>query len=84
MKLLMLAATAAYVAMNAGAHAADTLTKIRETGIVMIGARDSGAPLSYTTGAGTYAGYHVELCQRILAGVQRDLSCPSWTSSTRR
>jgi glutamate/aspartate transport system substrate-binding protein len=32
-----------------------------------MGVRDSSAPLSYTLGNGRYTGYHVELCQRLLA-----------------
>ncbi len=67
--LLVLAAVLA----TAGAAQADTLKKIKDTGKVVMGVRDSSAPLSYTLGAGKYAGYHVELCERIIADVAKQL-----------
>ncbi len=52
-----------------GAHAQDndTLAKARAAGAVTMGVREASAPLSYTVGAGRYTGYHVELCERVLA-----------------
>lgn len=67
--LLVLAAVLA----TAGAAQADTLKKIKDTGKVVMGVRDSSAPLSYTLGAGKYAGYHVELCERIIADIGKQL-----------
>ena len=67
--LLVLAAVLA----TAGAAQADTLKKIKDTGKVVMGVRDSSAPLSYTLGAGKYAGYHVELCERIIADVAKQV-----------
>ncbi len=54
-----------------GAHAQDndTLAKARAAGAVTMGVREASAPLSYTVGAGKYTGYHVELCERVLAAV---------------
>ncbi|MEJ8851579.1 transporter substrate-binding domain-containing protein [Variovorax rhizosphaerae] len=75
-KLSAALACASLFSLAPAAHAADTLTKFRETGTASVGTRDSGAPLSYTTGPEQYSGYHVELCQRILAGIQRDLKLP--------
>ncbi|HZF78409.1 MAG TPA: amino acid ABC transporter substrate-binding protein [Rubrivivax sp.] len=69
---LSAAAAAATLAMAAGAaQAADTLTKIKETGTVSMGVRESSGALSYTLGDGKYAGFHVELCQRVLADIQK-------------
>ncbi len=73
---LSVALACALLTFLPAASAADTLSKFRETGTASVGARDSGAPLSYTTGAEQYSGYHVELCQRILAGIQKDLKLP--------
>jgi glutamate/aspartate transport system substrate-binding protein len=67
--LLVLAAMMAV----AGAAQADTLKKIKDTGKVVMGVRDSSAPLSYTLGGGKYAGYHVELCERIIADIGKQL-----------
>ena len=54
------------------AHA-DTLGKIKESGAVTMGVRESSGSLSYTLGDGKYAGYHVEICQRVLADIQKQL-----------
>jgi len=51
------------------AQANDTLAKAKASGKIVMGVRESSAPLSYTLGGGQYTGYHVELCQRILKSV---------------
>jgi glutamate/aspartate transport system substrate-binding protein len=51
------------------AQATDTLAKAKAAGKVVMGVRESSAPLSYTLGNNQYVGYHVELCQRILKAV---------------
>ena len=66
--LLALAALAV-----AGLAQADTLAKIKESGAATMGVRESSGALSYTLGDGKYAGFHVELCQRVLADVQKSL-----------
>ncbi|HLL10873.1 MAG TPA: amino acid ABC transporter substrate-binding protein [Rubrivivax sp.] len=71
---LTAAAAAATLALFAGAaQAADTLTKIKETGTVSMGVRESSGALSYTLGDGKYAGFHVEVCQRVLADIQKKM-----------
>ena len=52
---------------------ADTLAKIKSSGAVTMGVRESSGALSYTVGDGKYAGYHVEICQRVLGDVQKQL-----------
>lgn len=49
----------------------DTIAKVRASGIVIMGVRDSSGALSYTFGDGKYAGYHIEICQRILANLEK-------------
>jgi glutamate/aspartate transport system substrate-binding protein len=66
-----LLALAAVVAV--GAAQADTLKKIKDSGAVTMGVRESSGVLSYTLGDGKYTGYHVEICQRALADVQKAL-----------
>lgn len=56
----------------AGAAQADTLAKIAESRRVVLGVRDSSPPLSYSLGAGRYAGFHVALCERIVDGIRRE------------
>jgi glutamate/aspartate transport system substrate-binding protein len=72
MKKLLIAATVATLAAGA-AQAADTLSKIKEAGAATMGVRESSGALSYTLGDGKYAGFHVEICQRVLADVQKKL-----------
>ena len=50
---------------------ADTLSKAKASGAVTMGVRDSSGALSYTLGDGKYAGYHVEICQRIIGNLEK-------------
>jgi len=59
--------------LAASAAQADTLAKIKEQGTASMGVRESSGALSYTLGDGKYAGFHVEVCQRVLADIQRSL-----------
>ena len=38
-----------------------------------MGVRESSGALGYTLGDGKYAGFHVEVCQRVLADIQKQL-----------
>ena len=68
-KKFWLAVALTAVAVGAHAQANDTLAKAKAAGKVVMGVRESSAPLSYTLGGGQFTGYHVELCQRILKAV---------------
>ena len=68
-KKFLLAAVLSATAFGAFAQANDTLAKAKAAGKVVMGTRESSAPLAYTTGGGQFTGYHVELCQRILKAV---------------
>ena len=72
MKKMSLVFTALALAAGA-AQAADTLAKIKDSGAVTMGVRESSGALSYTLGDGKYVGFHVEVCQRVLADVQKKL-----------
>lgn len=67
--LLVLAAAA----MTLGVAQADTLKKIKDSGAVTMGVRESSGALSYTLGDGKFVGYHVEICQKVLADIQKQL-----------
>lgn len=69
MKLKLIALSVALLA--AGGTFADTLSKVKASGVVTMGVRDSSGALSYTLGNGQYTGYHVEICQRILASLEK-------------
>ncbi|WP_028603858.1 amino acid ABC transporter substrate-binding protein [Ottowia thiooxydans] len=51
-----------------GVHAQDinTIAKVNSSGTIVLGVRDSSAPLSYTLGNSKYLGYHIELCENIV------------------
>ncbi len=52
---------------------ADTLDKVKASGSVTMGVRDSSGALSFTLGEGKYAGFHVEICHRILANLEKSV-----------
>jgi len=60
-----------------GAAQANTLEKIKSSGAATMGVRESSGALSYTVGDGKYAGYHVEICQRVLGDIQKQLKLKS-------
>jgi glutamate/aspartate transport system substrate-binding protein len=68
-KKIVLAVALTAAAFGAFAQANDTLAKAKASGKVVMGVRESSAPLSFTLGGGQFTGYHVELCQRILKSV---------------
>jgi glutamate/aspartate transport system substrate-binding protein len=68
-KYLLAFALSALAASSAFAQLNDTLAKAKAAGKVVMGTRESSAPLAYTLGNNQYTGYHVELCQRILKAV---------------
>jgi glutamate/aspartate transport system substrate-binding protein len=53
------------------ASGVSTLDKIKASGVVTMGVRESSGALSYTLGDGKFTGFHVEICQRILAEVEK-------------
>jgi glutamate/aspartate transport system substrate-binding protein len=62
---------AALMTVAAVAAQADTLAKVKDAGSITMGVRDSSGALSYTLGDGKYAGFHVEICQRIIGNVEK-------------
>ncbi|MBC7602404.1 MAG: amino acid ABC transporter substrate-binding protein [Ramlibacter sp.] len=65
-KQLLALAIAAIAAGGAQAQATDTIAKVKASGKIVMGVRESSQPLSYTLGDGKFTGYHVELCERII------------------
>lgn len=62
---------ATLIPLAAQAQAVDTIAKVKASGTITMGVRDSSGALSYTLGDGKYVGYHVEICQRIVANVEK-------------
>lgn len=65
-----LAAALVVSAVSAQAQTATTLEKIQQQGKVVIGVRESSAPMAYALGSNhQFVGYHVELCEKVLAQI---------------
>jgi glutamate/aspartate transport system substrate-binding protein len=72
MKKHLLAFTLAAVAAGTAlAQANDTIAKAKSTGQVTMGVRESSGALSYALGDGKFGGFHVEICQRIVADLEK-------------
>ena len=69
-------AIAALVAGSAFAQANDTLAKIKASGSITLGVRESSGALAYTLGDGKYVGFHTEMAERIVADLQKQLGLP--------
>jgi glutamate/aspartate transport system substrate-binding protein len=61
---------AALAAGSAVAQGSDTLAKIKSSGAISLGVRDSSG-LSYTLGNGKYVGFHTEMGERIVADLSK-------------
>ena len=64
-KQALVLAVAALAAGSTFAQANDTLAKIKASGTISLGVRDSSA-LSFTLGNGKYVGFHTEMGERII------------------
>jgi glutamate/aspartate transport system substrate-binding protein len=60
-------------AFAVAAHAEDTLKKIKDTGSITMGVRESSGALAFTLGDGKYTGFHYDVCQRVIADIQKQL-----------
>ena len=64
----------ACAALAVGAvQAQDTLKKIKDSGSATMGVRESSGALAFTLGDGKYTGFHYDVCQHVLADVQKQL-----------
>jgi glutamate/aspartate transport system substrate-binding protein len=76
-RLLAALAALAFVAMPAVAEElAGTLKKIRETGAITIGHRESSIPFSYLDDAQRPVGYAMDLCMKVVEAVKAELRMP--------
>jgi len=71
-KQLLTIAILATIAGGASAQATDTLAKIKASGVITEGVRESSG-LSYTLGDGKYTGFHYDVCAAIINDIQKNL-----------
>jgi len=67
------AVLASAFAVAGAAHAEDTLKKIKDSGSITEGVRESSGALAFTLGDGKYAGFHYDVCAKIIADIQKQL-----------
>jgi glutamate/aspartate transport system substrate-binding protein len=69
------ALVASFAAGSAVAQQSSTLDKIKASGTVNLGVRDSSG-LAYTIGNGKYVGFHTEMAERIVDDLSKQLGVP--------
>ena len=78
MKITQLALAAAFL-LPAAAHAQEltgTLKKIKETGSITLGVRDSSVPFSYLDDKQQPVGYAIDICMKVVDAVKSKLDMP--------
>ena len=75
-KQLLALAALTLIAGTASAQLNDTLAKIKSSGVVNLGVRDSSG-LGYTIGGGKYVGFHTEMAERIIDDLKKQLGTPN-------
>src|SRR4051812_2207673 len=63
--------------LSGAATAIDTLQKIKETGVVVLGYRDNSIPFSYLAGGTTPIGYSHDLQLKVVERLKKDLNLPT-------
>jgi glutamate/aspartate transport system substrate-binding protein len=76
---LLLAAAAVGLACGSASAQVEVLKKVQDRGAITLGVRDASGAMSFTLGAGKYTGFHVEVCQRIVADLQKQLKMDKLT-----
>ncbi|MBY0367503.1 MAG: amino acid ABC transporter substrate-binding protein [Burkholderiaceae bacterium] len=72
----LLALSALLLGLAAQAADGPTLTRVRETGVIVIGYRPASLPFSFLDAQLRPTGYTVELCDRIVDAVRQKLQLP--------
>lgn len=72
-KHLLAVAIAALAASSAMAQANDTLAKVKSSGSITLGVRESSGALAYTLGDGKYVGFHTEMAENIVKDIQKQV-----------
>ncbi|GGC80122.1 amino acid ABC transporter substrate-binding protein [Undibacterium terreum] len=76
-KVIAVLIGAGVIASAAQAQETGTLKKIKETGTITLGVRDSSIPFSYLDDKQSYQGYSIDLCLKIVTAVQKQLGLSS-------
>jgi glutamate/aspartate transport system substrate-binding protein len=72
----MAAVLALAIALPAPAQEAGTLKKIKDSGAITLGHRDTSIPFSYYDDKQQVVGYAMDICQRIVDAIRNELKLP--------
>jgi glutamate/aspartate transport system substrate-binding protein len=72
-KLLAILISAGFVVGAAQAEESATLKKIKDSGTITLGVRDSSIPFSYLDDKQSYQGYSIDLCMKAVTAIQKHL-----------
>jgi glutamate/aspartate transport system substrate-binding protein len=78
-------ASLGFVLAGVGAHAQaldGTLKKIKDSGKITLGVRESSSPFSYLDDNQKIIGYSIDLCMKVVDAVKADLKMPGLTVET--
>jgi glutamate/aspartate transport system substrate-binding protein len=76
-RLPLALALLALVAVPAAAQESPTLKKIKDTGVVTIGHRDSSIPFSYYDDKQNVVGYALDICMKVVDAIKTELKMPN-------
>lgn len=76
-KLIAVLIGAGMIASAAQAQEGGTLKKIKDSGSITLGVRDSSIPFSYLDDKQSYQGYSIDLCMKAVAAIQKHLGLSS-------
>ncbi len=74
---LLLVAAMLSAAPCFGEELTGTLKKVKESGTIVMGIRESSYPLSYLDDTQQPIGYHIDICNRIVDAVKAELKMPN-------
>lgn len=72
-KLIAVLISTGVVAGTAQAQDTGTLKKIKDSGTITLGVRDSSIPFSYLDDKQSYQGYSIDLCMKAIGAIQKHL-----------
>ena len=76
-KLSLAVVCAAFVAAPALAQDSPTLKKIKDSGTITIGHRDSSIPFSYYDDKQQVVGYAIDICMKVVDAIKAELKMPN-------
>ncbi|MEB0134366.1 transporter substrate-binding domain-containing protein [Actimicrobium sp. CCC2.4] len=76
-KMVLVLIGSGLIASAAQAQETGTLKKIKDSGQITLGVRDSSIPFSYLDDKQSYQGYSIDICMKIVTSIQKELGLTS-------